>query len=341
MDDQRTVPAPHVETDVVVVGAGPAGLFAAFYAGLRGLRVAVVDALPEPGGQVAALYPEKAVLDVAALPTVTGRGLVAGLLEQAERYSPTWLLGRRALGLDRSGDTWRLTLSDGTTVVTGAVVVTGGIGAFAPRALPVGAEWVGRGVSYFVPDPQVHRDRDVVVVGGGDSALDWVTMLTPLARSVTLVHRRAAFRAHAASVAEVRASTADVHTDTEVLAIDGGPHGLTSVVLGHRGGAVTTVPAQAVVAALGFVSDIGPLRSWGLELQGRAIRVDSAMRTNLPGVYAAGDVTDYDGKVRLMVVGFGEAATAVNNAAVFLDPTADVFPGHSTDVALASLPVRA
>jgi len=242
------------------------------------------------------------------------------------------------VGLTPHAGGWQVDLADGTAVRAGAVVVTGGIGAFSPRPLPVGQEWVGRGVSYFVPDPAVHRDQDVVVVGGGDSAFDWALTLRPLARSVTVVHRRATFRAHAATVAEVHALGIPVHVDTEVLAL-GGASALERVEVRHRDGTVSELPAQAVVAALGFVSDLGPLRAWGLELSGRSIRVDSAMRTNLPGVYAAGDVTDYDGKVRLMVVGFGEAATAVNNAAVFLDPGADVFPGHSTDAPVPPAPV--
>ncbi len=186
-----------------------------------------------------------------------------------------------------------------------------------------------------------HAGQDVVVVGGGDSACDWTLALVPLARSVTLVHRRKAFRAHAATVAAVQSCGATVVTDAEVTGLLGADRvdAVEVTVKGEDG--PRTLPAQAVVAALGFLADLGPLRTWGLELHdNRHVVVDSAMRTGLPGVYAAGDITDYDGKVRLLSVGFGEVATAVNNAAVELDPQAQLFPGHSTDTAPAPVPTR-
>ncbi|MEV5003173.1 NAD(P)/FAD-dependent oxidoreductase [Nocardioides sp. LML1-1-1.1] len=324
-----------VSCDVAIVGAGPAGLFATYYAGFRGLRVALVDSLPELGGQVTAMYPEKAILDVAGFPTVKGRDLVDGLVAQALSADPVQLLGRTASGLvadEESGV--ELTLDDGTVVAAKALIITAGIGKFSPRPLPAAADWIGRGVEFFVPSFAPYAGKDVVVVGGGDSAFDWALHLEPIARSVTLVHRRDAFRAHRRTVEQVESSSVEIVTRAEVTALrdaDGGSTGPLAEVEVTVEGDAKDRPAQAVVAALGFVADLGPLQQWGLETHRRHLVVDPAMRTNLPRVFAAGDITEYDGKVRLIAVGFGEAATAVNNAAVVVDPTAHVFPGHSSE----------
>lgn len=321
-----------VEVDVLIVGAGPVGLFGAYYAGARGLRVAVVDSLSQLGGQVTAMYPEKQIYDVAGFPVVTGRRLVADLVAQAGQYDPCYLLGQEAQTHEVAPNGRHLvTTSAGTRVDAGAVVITGGIGTFTPRPLPAGEEFLGRGLDYFVPDPAPYAGKDVVVVGGGDSAIDWCLMLEPIAASVTLVHRREQFRAHQASVERVRASRVSILTNAEVARLEGGD-GIEKAVVEAKGGGTEVVVCQRVVAALGFTANLGPLREWGLELHdNRHLVVDTAMRTNLPGVFAAGDITDYDGKVRLIAVGFGEVATAVNNAAVHLDPEAQLFPGHSSD----------
>lgn len=319
-----------VETDLLVVGAGPTGLFATYYAGFRGLRVALVDSLPELGGQITAMYPEKPIRDVAGFASVKGRDLVAGLVAQAATADPTLLLERTALTLEDDPDGVTVGLDDGTSVRAGAVLVTAGIGTFSPRALPHGEEWVGRGVAYFVPDFEAYRGKDVVVVGGGDSAFDWAQNLEPVAASVTLVHRRDAFRAHERTVAQVRASSVRIVTRVQVAGIQGGDH-VESVDVRHDDGTVERLDCQAVVAALGFVADLGPIQGWGLETHKRHVVVDPSMRTSRPRVFAAGDVTEHPGKVRLIAVGFGEAATAVNNAAVVIDPTAHVFPGHSSE----------
>ena len=315
--------------DLIVVGAGPTGLFATYYAGFRGLRVAVVDSLPELGGQITAMYPEKQILDVAGFPTVKGRDLVAALVEQAAHADPTYLLGRTATSLDHREDGVTLGLDDGSRVTGKAVLVTAGIGKFTPRPLPAGDGWLGRGLEFFVPSFAPYAGKDVVIVGGGDSAFDWALHLQPVARSVTLVHRRDAFRAHERTVAAVRELGVAIVTRAEVTALRGEP-GVEEVDLTVDGQPMT-LKAQAVVAALGFVADLGPLQSWGIEVSKRHVVVDSSMRTTLPRVFAAGDVTEYPGKVRLIAVGFGEAATAVNNAAVVVDPAAHVFPGHSSE----------
>ncbi len=326
-----------IEVDLLIVGAGPVGLYGTLYAGVRGLSVAVVDSLSQVGGQVSALYPEKQILDVAGFPSVTGRRLIDNLVEQAAAYDPLYLLGQEAQQLTRTvvddgPDLLVVTTSSGTEISCRAVVVTGGIGTFTPRPLPAGEQLLGRGLEYFVPSAQAYVDTDVVIVGGGDSAVDWALMLQPVARSVTLVHRREAFRAHEGSLQALRATDVRIITGAQVSETVG-DDALEAVVVTVKGQQPQTLPCQRLVAALGFTANLGPLREWGLELHdNRHLVVDSAMRTNVAGVFAAGDVNDYDGKVRLIAVGFGEAATAVNNAAVHLDPAAQLFPGHSTDL---------
>ena len=318
-----------VETDVLIVGAGPTGLFAAYYAGFRGHRVAVVDSLPELGGQITAMYPEKQIFDVAGFPAVKGRTLVDGLVEQAATAKPEYLLDRTAVGLVQDDDGVTVTLDDGTEVRAGAVLITAGIGKFSPRPLPAGEGWLGRGMEFFVPSFEPYAGKDVVIVGGGDSAFDWALNLTGIARSITLVHRRDAFRAHERTVQQVTDSDVEILTKAQVTKL-AGETTLESVELDVAGETVTR-SCQALVAALGFIADLGPLQQWGIEVSKRHILVDSSMRTNLSRVFAAGDITEYAGKVRLIAVGFGEAATAVNNATVAIDPTAKVFPGHSSE----------
>jgi len=318
-----------METDLLIIGAGPTGLFAAYYAGFRGMRVAVVDSLPELGGQITAMYPEKQILDVAGFPTIKGRDLVNDLVAQADTAEPTYLLGRTATTLEETDDAVVIGFEDGESVTTKAVLITAGIGKFTPRMLPAGEEFLGRGMEYFVPDFEPYVGKDVVIVGGGDSAFDWALHLQPVAKSVTLVHRRDAFRAHQRTVTAVRESGVEIITKAEVSGLRGTDQ-LTEVEITQDGEA-SWRPVDKVVAALGFVADLGALQQWGLEIYKRHVVVDTTMRTNRARVFAAGDITEYAGKVRLIAVGFGEAATAVNNLAVVIDPSAHVFPGHSSE----------
>lgn len=320
-----------VHVDLVIIGAGPTGLFAAYYAGFRGLSVAVVDSLPEPGGQITAMYPEKRIYDVPGVYGMLGKDLVAALVEQADTASPEYLLARKASTLSDVDGRLAVGLADGSVVDARAVLVTAGIGEFTPRPLPAGNGWLRRGLAYFVPSLDAHRGQDVVIVGGGDSAFDWVLALQPVAASVTLVHRRARFRAADAIVRRAQELGVRLITDAEVSALRG-DDGVEEVDVRTRGGEAETLPAQAVVAALGFTADLGPIETWGLHVDHRHITVDSRMATAREGVFAAGDVAAYDGKVKLIATGFGEAATAVNNIAVLLDPSAHLFPGHSTNV---------
>ncbi|MDQ2836716.1 MAG: NAD(P)/FAD-dependent oxidoreductase [Actinomycetota bacterium] len=322
--------ALETSVDVLIVGAGPVGLFGAYYAGVRGLSTAILDSLPEPGGQITAMYPEKAIFDVAGFPAIRGRELVANLVAQAAPFDPGYLLGQQAIGLER-GDQLVITTSEGARVRTKAVIVTGGIGTFTPRPLPTGEQLLGHGVVHFVPAPDEYAGLNVVIVGGGDSAVDWALLLEPIAKSVALVHRRATFRAHPHSVEVLRDTSVRIITDAQVAEVAGDP---VSGVVVSVNDETEMLPCDRLVAALGFIANLGPLLEWGLTIQQkRHIVVDTTMATSVPGVYAAGDICDYPGKVRLIATGFGEVATAVNNAVAFIDPSASVFPGHLSDYA--------
>lgn len=322
--------------DIAVVGAGPAGLFAAYYAGLRGMRVALLDSLPHAGGQVAALYPEKRIHDIAGLPAVLGRDLIANLLLQVAPFEPVWLLGHTAVSLNRaaSGGGWVIGTDRGGDVRCGAVVVTGGVGSFTPRRLPAAEAYQGRGAAYHVASLEDHRGCDVVVVGGGDSAVDWALALEPIARSVTLVHRTDRFRAQAHGVGLLRRSRVRVLTGAQVTACRGAER-LSAVDIRLQGrDEPLRQPAQTLVAALGFTARLGPLAQWGMALSGNRILVGTDMQTDVPGVFAAGDIATYPGRVPLIAVGFGEAATAVNNAVAVVRPELGAVPGHSSDAVL-------
>ncbi|WP_235737100.1 NAD(P)/FAD-dependent oxidoreductase [Nocardioides alcanivorans] len=270
------------DVDLLVLGAGPSGLYATYYAGFRDLRVALLDAMPQVGGQIAALYPEKAIYDIAGFPSIRGQELVDQLHQQALAADPVLLLGRTAVDLTTDDDGVLVTTDNGEQIRAGAVLITAGIGSFTPRELPTGSEFLGRGLRYFVPRLNELTDLDVLVVGGGDSAVDWALALEPIARSVTLAHRRPNFRAHERSVSELHGSSVTVLTPYEVESVSGDPT-VEEVTLVDKSGSREVLKVQAVVAALGFIADLGPIESWGLELHRRRIVVDRTMRTNLPG----------------------------------------------------------
>ncbi len=320
-----------LDVDLLIIGAGPAGLYAAYYAGFRGMTTAIMDSLPEAGGQVTALYPEKLIYDVAGFPAIKGQALIDNLVEQTAPFKPEYLLGHRAEEMDHVDDGVTVSSHRNLKVTAKAVVITGGIGTFTPRPLPDAEEFEGRGLRYFVPKLDDLAAQDVLIVGGGDSAFDWALNLEPIAKSVTLIHRRDRFRAHEHTVDQVLASSTKVLTHTEVARIIGHDHVEAVEVFNNQTDERQKLEVQAVVAALGFTADLGPLTRWGLEQHKRHIVVNTSMRTNLSRVFAAGDITEYEGKVRLISVGFGEAAIAVNNAAPVVDPSLKLFPGHSSD----------
>lgn len=317
------------ECDLLVIGAGPTGLYATYYAGFRGLSVCVVDANDAVGGQITALFPDKVIRDVAGFAEITGAELVDALTHQASSARPHYHLGVVANELRHTDNGFEVTLSEGTVIRAARILLTVGLGNYRPRPLPAGVGWEDRGLQYRVEPLESYRDRDVVIVGGGDSALDWALHLEPVAATVTLVHHRNEFRAHPRTVADVEASTVRIERNSRITELVGGER-LEQIVT-TSGGVKTTIPSSILIAALGMVADLGPLRGWGVELVGQRIHVDPSMETSVPGIYAAGDVVERPAKVRLITVGFGEAATAVNHLAAQLQPNADVFPGHSTD----------
>jgi thioredoxin reductase (NADPH) len=320
------------DVDLLIVGAGPSGLYAAYYAGFRALSVVVVDSLTEPGGQLAALYPEKVIYDVGGIPSILGRELAADLYKQAQTYDPTILLGHSAGALTRLDDgTMTVATNTGLLIRAKAILVTAGIGIFTPRPLPAGQQYEGRGLRYFVPDPGALKDKRVLIVGGGDSAVDYALMLEQVAASVTVCHRRNDFRAHEASVRQLRESSVRIMTPYQVASVEGDGKVEVVEIKDHDTGEAERLDVDELVAALGFVAELGPLADWGMELRHRHIAVDTTMATSVPRIFAAGDITDYPGKVKLISVGLGEAATAVNNAAVVVDPSKKLFPGHSSD----------
>lgn len=326
---------PTKSIDLLIVGAGPVGLFAAYYAGVRRLSTLVIDSLQEPGGQITSMFPEKSIVDVAGFVSIRGRDLVENLLAQATQHQTDFLLGEQAARLSRVEGGFVVTTAKGTVIRARAIVITGGIGTFTPRPLHAGDEYLGRGLVHFVREPSTCLAEDVVIVGGGDSAVDWALLLEPIAKSVTLVHRRTEFRAHPRSVEQLRASSARIISEAQVTAVRGA----------RRSRKWMSQPRKARRRSrpqrswqLWGSRRTWALQDWGLAMSRRSIQVDSSGATNLPGVYAAGDIVDYPGKVKLIVSGFREVATAVNNVAAYLDPTVAVFPGHLSDYTPAPVP---
>lgn len=316
--------------DILIIGAGPAGLYGSYYAGFRGMSVALMDSLEEPGGQITAMYPEKAIFDVGGFASVKGRDLIDNLLTQAKPSKPIFLLNQTAATLLQNPDKSLTITSEKETVNAKAVIITGGIGRFTPRPLPAADGWGGKGLVHFVPKMSDHAGKDVVIVGGGDSAFDWANELHPIAKSVTLIHRRDKFRAHQATVDQVKALGIPLITEAEVTKVSGTNQIEKIEYTNSKTKEVKEINCQTLVAALGFTANIGPLAEWGLNIESRKIVVDSGMHTNIERVFAAGDISTYPGKVALISVGFGEAATAVNNATVAINPEAHLFPGHSS-----------
>jgi ferredoxin/flavodoxin---NADP+ reductase len=328
--------------DTTIVGAGPSGLFAAFYAGLRGMRTKVIEALPEPGGQLAVLYPEKLIYDVPGHPRILAKDLVQQLMQQCTQFAPTFVFDERAETLARANiegeDVWRL--GDATrSHYSRTVIVTAGIGAFVPNRLdrPGVRQYEERGVYYFVQDKRELRGKRVLIVGGGDTAIDWALNLKDWAAEVTLIHRRNDFRAHESSVTEVRASPVRVLTPYEIKHVTGDGAVESATVFNSLTGEECNLPVDAVLMSLGFKAALGAITGWGMEMvDSRHIRVNGFMETSLPGVYAAGDLCAVAGTepLHLIATGFGQAAIAANSAKSRIDPKARLSPGHSSDLRL-------
>lgn len=327
--------------DITIVGAGPTGLFAAFYAGMRRARTQVIDSLAEPGGALTAIYPEKYIYDVPGFPKVLAKDFVQQMVIQAERDKPTMRLSEEVTNLERDVDgVYRLTTPNGDRF-SKTVIICAGVGAFEPKRLdaPGVSELEGRGVHYFAKRVEDFRDRDVVIVGGGDSAVDWAVTLEPVAAHVTLIHR-SKFRAHEATVKELEESSVEMrYPQCEVVEAHSNGHGRLHAVSYKDGtGEVHRIPANDLIVSVGFLADLGPLKTWGLDLTERRNQIVAdkiTMETNLPGVFAAGDIAWYPAKFKLIANGAAEAVTAVNHAVTVCDPSARLDPGHSTNIMAA------
>jgi thioredoxin reductase len=329
--------------DITILGAGPAGLAAAYYAGHRDASVRIIESLEQLGGQVAAVYPEKHIYDVAGHPKVLGTKLVDLCAEQGLQYEPDVHLGEEVQTLERLSQNGEELLAIGTDkggpYLTRALIITAGHGAFEPRKLGIEGidDWDGRGVHYFVREKDTFRDRTCVIVGGGDSALDWTLGLQDTAKHpIALVHRRDRFRALESSVNEAKALESSgrvrIMTPCEVRELHGDGTIEAVSIENTVTGEVEQVPCEALITLLGFHSHLGAIAEWGLELEGkRQIHIDPrTCETSLPGVYAAGDVAGYDGKITLITIGMGEAAIAANNAIARIRGE-KVQPKYSTD----------
>ena len=320
--------------DITIIGAGPVGMAAAFWAGMREASCRIVDSLPELGGQLTTLYPEKWIFDVVGHPRVLARDLVELLRAQSlEQFDVPVHLDTTALEI--AWDDEHVTLrTDRGELVSRTVIVAGGHGAFEPKKLPVSdydmSPWEGRGAEYVVGSKEVYAGKRVVIVGGGDSAFDWIVNLVDTASEVTLVHRREGFRAHEATVSQVRAladaGRVALKVPATIAHVQGG-QAVEAVVLNTG----EIVPCDAVLLQLGFVTKLGPLREWGFEIEKGALVVDGVMKTNLDRVWACGDIATFDGKLKLIATGFAEAAIAVAQAVHHIRPDVRIQPAYSTN----------
>ncbi|MBP1992010.1 NAD(P)/FAD-dependent oxidoreductase [Paenibacillus eucommiae] len=320
--------------DISIIGGGPAGMFAAFYAGMRQASARIIESMPQLGGQLAALYPEKYIYDVAGFPKVTAQELVNNLLEQMKHFPIDVRLEEKVVQVIKKEERLFEVITDKQSHFSRAVIITGGVGAFEPRRLelPEAAQYEKKNLHYFVNDLNAFAGKKVLISGGGDSAVDWALMLEPIAEKVTLIHRRDKFRAHEHSVENLMNSKVEIITPTEIIKLHGSDQ-IEQITLKHcKTGEETIHDVDACIINFGFVSSLGPIAEWGLQIENGSIQVDSRMETNVPGIFAAGDITTYPGKLKLIAVGFGEAPTAINNAKVYIDPKAKLSPGHSSNM---------
>ncbi len=316
-----------IKTDILIIGAGPTGLFAVFEAGLLKLKCHVLDALPQPGGQLSELYPKKPIYDIPGFPEVLAGDLVDNLMEQIKQFEPGFTLGERAETIVKQEDgTFVVTSNAGTQFHTPVVAIAGGLGSFEPRKpLIENIEYYeDKGVKYFIKNPEEFRNKRVVIAGGGDSALDWSIFLTDVASEVTLIHRRNEFRGALDSVEKVQELKNEgkirMITPAEVVGINGTNH-VESIVL-DEDGAQRTIETDYFIPLFGLTPKLGPIADWGLEIEKNAIKVNNSLdyQTNIPGIFAIGDVNTYPGKLKLILCGFHEATLMCQAAYQIINP---------------------
>jgi len=318
-----------IETDILIIGAGPTGLFTVFEAGLLKLKCHIIDGLPQPGGQLSELYPKKPIFDIPGFPSILAGDLVTNLMEQIKQFQPGFTLNEVAETIDKLEDgTFIVTTNKGTKHHANAVAIAGGLGSFEPRK-PIleGIEFYeqkNRGVEYFVKDPEKFRDKKVVISGGGDSALDWSIFLSNVASSVTLVHRRNEFRGALDSVEKVQelksSGKIKLITPGEIVGFKGAEH-IESVNI-ETNGETINIETDYFIPLFGLTPKLGPIANWGLDIEKNAIKVDNSLdyQTNIPGIYAIGDVNSYPGKLKLILCGFHEATLMVQSVYQRMNP---------------------
>lgn len=322
--------------DVVIIGAGPVGMFSTFYAGMRQMNALLIDSLEQLGGQLGALYPEKYIYDVAGHPEILAKDLVSNLEKQMKRFedSTTIALGEQVMEIVKNSDRDFTIKTNKHEYQTKSVIITAGNGSFSPRTMGLENESELTNIHYFVNDMKKFKDRDVVVFGGGDSAVDWALMLENIAKSVTIVHRRNEFRAHEHSVELLKSSSVNIMTPFVPETLTGENGLATAVTVKEVGGdeQVQTLSADDILVTYGFVSALGPIKDWGLNIERNTIPVDTAQQTNIDGIFACGDICTYPGKAKLIISGFGEAPIAINSAKKYSDPDAKIGVLHSSSV---------
>jgi thioredoxin reductase (NADPH) len=316
-----------IETDILIIGAGPTGLFAVFEAGLLKLRCHLIDALPMPGGQLAEIYPKKPIYDIPGYPSVLAGELVDNLMEQIKPFEPQFTLGERAETIEKQEDgRFKVVTSKGTVHLAPVVAIAGGLGSFEPRKPPIGniADFEDKGVEYIIRDPEIYRDKRIVIAGGGDSALDWTIYLAELAKEVTLVHRRQGFRGALDSVEKVKeladSNRIELLTDSQVVGLQGNGR-LESVEIKHKTEGAIHREVDHFIPLFGLSPKLGPIGNWGLEIEKNAIVVNTFdYQTNIPGIFAIGDVNTYPGKLKLILCGFHEATLMCQSAYRIIHP---------------------
>jgi thioredoxin reductase (NADPH) len=316
-----------ITTDIGIIGAGPTGMFAVFEAGLLKMHCHLIDSLPQAGGQLSEIYPQKPIYDIPGYPAINAQELVDNLSEQIAPFHPGYTLGERVETLDKQEDgTWLIGTNEGTQINCKVVVIAGGLGCFEPRKPEVDrlAEFEGKGVLYAVRNPEVFRDRNIVIAGGGDSALDWTVFLANVAKKVTLVHRGDTFRGApdaAEKVAELaKAGKIDLVLKSRVVALDGVGH-LEQVSITGNDGQTRHLPADHFIPLFGLSPKLGPIENWGLNIDKSAIEVNTFdYSTNVEGIYAIGDINTYPGKLKLILCGFHEAALMAQSAFKHVHP---------------------
>ena len=327
-----------IQTDILIIGTGPTGLFAVFEAGLLKLKCHLIDVLPQPGGQCSEIYPKKPIYDIPGFPEILAGELVDNLLEQIKPFQPGYTLGERAETIAKLEDgTFIVTTDKGTKHQAPVVAIAGGLGSFEPRKPPIEniAGYEGKGVEYIIRNPELYKDKRVVIAGGGDSALDWSIYLANLAREVSLVHRRNEFRGALDSVERVTAlvkiGKINLITDAEVIGIQG-KEKLESVVINHKTQGEFVQATDHFVPLFGLSPKLGPIANWGLQIEKNAIKVNNSYdyQTNIPGIYAIGDVNTYEGKLKLILSGFHEATLMCQSAYQHIYPNKKYIMKYTT-----------